>query len=66
MWSVFGIGVDPGPIIIEPEAKNTAPAILCASLFFKNNDSICLVSPSDHVIPDTTKFHEAISIGLKR
>ena len=27
------IGVDPGPIILEPSAKNTAPAILAASLY---------------------------------
>ena len=61
------IGIDPGPIIIEPEAKNTAPAILSATLlaFTKNKDSVCLVSPSDHIIPDTTKFHEAISIGIR-
>lgn len=61
------IGIDPGPILIEPEAKNTAPAILSAALFaFKeNNDCICLVSPSDHVIPDTNRFHEAITIGIK-
>ena len=27
------IGIDPGPILIEPEAKNTAAAILAASIF---------------------------------
>ena len=27
------VGIDPGSILIEPEAKNTAPAILAASLF---------------------------------
>lgn len=26
-------GIDPGPILIEPEPRNTAPAILAAALF---------------------------------
>ena len=40
-------GVNLGPIIIEPEVKNTAPAILSACLFAfsKNKDSILLVAP---------------------
>ena len=60
------IGVDPGPILIEPEAKNTAAAILAASVFAqaKDQDAILLVAPSDHVIPDTAAFHEAIKVGL--
>lgn len=61
------VGIDPGPIIIEPDPKNTAPAILSATLFShnENNDSILLVAPSDHVISDKDKFHEALKSGLK-
>ena len=60
------IGIDPGPILIEPEAKNTAAAILAASIFSHDRDenAILLVAPSDHVIPDTAAFHEAIKVGL--
>ena len=60
------IGIDPGPVLIEPEAKNTAPAILAASIFAHSIDvdAVLLVAPSDHVIPDTDKFHEAINVGL--
>jgi mannose-1-phosphate guanylyltransferase/mannose-6-phosphate isomerase len=60
------IGIDPGPILIEPEAKNTAAAILAASLFAQSKDreAVLLVAPSDHVIPDTSAFHEAIKVGL--
>ena len=60
------ISIDPGPILIEPEAKNTAAAILAASFFAqsKYKDAILLVAPSDHVIPDTKHFHEAINVGL--
>ena len=60
------IGAEQGQIIIEPEAKNTAPAILVATLYAHAIDpnSILLVSPSDHIIPDTLEFHKAIKIGL--
>ena len=60
------VGIDPGPILIEPQARNTAPAILAASIFahLKDENAVLLVAPSDHVIPDTDDFHEAIKVGL--
>ena len=61
------VGINPGPIILEPELKNTAPAILSASIFAseKNADAILLVAPSDHIIPNVQAFHSAILKGLK-
>ena len=60
------VGIDPGPILIEPAAKNTAPAILAASIFMqaKDKDAVLLVAPTDHVIPQTDDFHAAIKVGL--
>ena len=60
------VGIDPGPILIEPEAKNTAAAILAASIFAsaKNQDAVLLVAPSDHLIPDIENFHKTIKVGL--
>ena len=60
------IGIDPGSILIEPEAKNTAAAVLAASIFAysKDKDAILVVAPSDHLMPDTNHFHEAIKVGL--
>ncbi|MDB4227895.1 mannose-1-phosphate guanylyltransferase/mannose-6-phosphate isomerase [Planktomarina temperata] len=60
------VGIDPGPILIEPEAKNTAAAILAASVFVHSEDenAVLLVAPSDHVIPGTEDFHAAIKVGL--
>ena len=60
------VGIDPGPILIEPEAKNTAAAILAASIFAhsKDDSAVLLVAPSDHVIPDTDQYHAAIKVGL--
>ena len=60
-------GIDPGSILLEPEAKNTAAAILAASIYVhsRDKDAILLVAPSDHVIPDVNAFHKAIKIGMK-
>ena len=60
------VGIDPGPIFIEPEAKNTAASILAASIFVHSEDenAVLLVAPSDHVIPSTNDFHAAIKVGL--
>ncbi len=61
------VDIEPGPIIIEPEAKNTAPAILTASIFAfrQNKEAILLVAPSDHILPDKEAFHESIKYGVK-
>ena len=61
-----GVGINPGPILIEPEGRNTAPAILAGSIFAQDRDpeAVLLVAPSDHVIPDVEAFHEALARGL--
>ena len=54
------------PILIEPEVRNTAPAILAASLIaLQQNKAILLVAPSDHVIPNVDAFHSAVRNGLE-
>lgn len=60
------IGVDPGPIILEPEGRNTAAAVLVAALWVmrQDPDGVVLVSPSDHLIEDIPAFHAAIQTGL--
>ncbi len=62
------IKTNPGLIIIEPKAKNTAPAILAAALcsFQKDAESILLVAPSDHIIPDISSFHSALASGIEQ
>ena len=61
------VKVDPETIMIEPEAKNTAPAVLAAALQIEKEtspDSIMLVMPCDHYIPETSLFHEAVRAGI--
>lgn len=59
------VGSDPGAILIEPDARNTAPAILAATLQVAKDDpdALLLVSPTDHVIPDINAFHAALARG---
>ena len=61
------VSINPGHIIIEPEAKNTGAPILAACLvaFAKNKDAILLIAPSDHVIPDTEGFLSSVAVGLE-
>jgi mannose-1-phosphate guanylyltransferase/mannose-6-phosphate isomerase len=61
-------GIDPGAILIEPEARNTAPAILAAALHLLaiEPDAVLLVMPTDHEIPDVAAFRAAVAAGLPR
>ena len=54
-------------IILEPEGKNTAPAIgLCARLIErKNKDAVLAVFPADHFIRDIKKFQGCISRAVR-
>ncbi|WP_107818388.1 mannose-1-phosphate guanylyltransferase/mannose-6-phosphate isomerase, partial [Celeribacter persicus] len=60
------IGIDPGAVLIEPEGRNTAPAVLAAALYLAGTDpdAIMLVAPSDHVISDAGAFRAAVTKGL--
>lgn len=59
-------GIDPDAILIEPEGRNTAPAILAAALHLaaREPDAVMLVAPSDHVVPDVAAFQDAVGKGL--
>ncbi len=59
-------GIDPGPILIEPSPRNTAPAILAAVLHLEAIDpeALVLVMPSDQVMPDKAAFGAAVRAGI--
>lgn len=63
---LLSVGIDPGAIIIEPEGRNTAPAVLAAALHViaQDPDGILLVTPSDHDIPDADAFRRTVLLGL--
>lgn len=55
-------GITPAAIILEPVARNTAPAIAIAALHAQAKDpsAILVVMPSDHVIDDTERFRAEV------
>lgn len=57
---------DQCPIIIEPHARNTAPALLlsCLQIAQKNPDAIILFSPADHYINELSKFSDMMQQAL--
>jgi mannose-1-phosphate guanylyltransferase/mannose-1-phosphate guanylyltransferase/mannose-6-phosphate isomerase len=58
-------GIDPAAILIEPEGRNTAPAVLAAALWLERSDpdGLMLIAPSDHVVPDPAAFRAAVAAG---
>ena len=64
---LLAIDIDPSAVLIEPEGRNTAPAVLAAALWLQKSDpdALMLVAPSDHVIPDAAAFAAALEVGAK-
>jgi len=62
------LGRAPGAVLVEPEGRNTAPAVLAAALRLAETaeggpDALMLVCPSDHAIPDAAAFRAAVRAG---
>ncbi|MDH2294221.1 MULTISPECIES: mannose-1-phosphate guanylyltransferase/mannose-6-phosphate isomerase [Cobetia] len=55
-------GITNASILLEPEGRNTAPAIAVAALHALAEDpnALLLVLAADHLIRDVEKFHESI------
>jgi mannose-1-phosphate guanylyltransferase/mannose-6-phosphate isomerase len=60
------VGIAPASLMIEPTARNTAPAILAAALHLAEADpeALMLVAPSDHAIPDADAFRATVFAGV--
>jgi mannose-1-phosphate guanylyltransferase/mannose-6-phosphate isomerase len=60
------LGLDSNTILLEPEPKNTAPAILAASLYAVRSDpeAVLLVAPSDHAMPDNDIFLDTVLLAM--
>ena len=62
------INIFKSTILLEPVARNTAPAIAAAAFNVlqeeKNADAILLILSADHVIKDISAFHNAINIAI--
>lgn len=58
-------GIDPGPVLLEPEGRDTGPAVLAAALSAAETapGRLLLVCPSDHAIAAHEAFHAAVRAG---
>jgi mannose-1-phosphate guanylyltransferase/mannose-6-phosphate isomerase len=56
----------PKSVLIEPESRNTAAAVLAAALQVAKTDAdaVMLVCPADHLIPDHAAFQALLTAGL--
>ena len=61
------IGVEHAHIFLEPEGRNTAPAVTMIALHCtrQQQDPVLLVMPADHVITDEEKLIASIQAGQK-
>lgn len=59
------IDIKPLDLLLEPTARNTAPAVAAAAhyLLLEDADACLLVLPADHVIADEKAFHAALRIA---
>ncbi len=59
-------GITPGAVLIEPEARNTAPALLAAALVQAQSDpqALMLAAPSDHYITQAEVFCDNVKRGV--
>ncbi len=58
------VGVQPQALLLEPEGRNTAPAVAFAAQLLASQgkaDALMLVMPSDHLIADEAAFRAAIA-----
>lgn len=60
------VGIASAGILLEPVARNTAPAIALAALHMLASDpeALLLVLPADHLIADEAAFRKAVQAGL--
>lgn len=61
------VNIKPDAIIIEPEPKNTAPALLASALYCIQQDenAVIVAMPSDHVINNPKAFRNAVLAALE-
>ncbi len=61
------LGVEPQAVLLEPTARNTAPALTLSALQAADGgcDPVLIVSPADHAIGDTAAFVAACGEAVR-
>lgn len=62
------IGIEPGAALLEPVARNTAPALTLAALAAVENgdDPVLLVTPADQTVADAGAFNDAMHAAIRQ
>ncbi len=62
------IGIKPGAALLEPVARNTAPALTLAALAALENgeDPVLIVTPADQTVADATAFNNAMHDAIRQ
>ena len=60
-------GLPASRLVLEPERRNTAPAIALAALAVagEDPDAVLVVLPSDQAVSDPEEFHRALSLAVE-
>jgi mannose-1-phosphate guanylyltransferase/mannose-6-phosphate isomerase len=68
MEQLAAVERQPRAVLIEPSARNTAPAVAAAAALLEAQepDALMLVAPSDHVVPDGDGFRQAVLAAAER
>ena len=63
---VAQLGKTPSTIILEPQGRNTAPALTLAALYLlsRDPDAVMVVMPADHVMMQPQQFVDAVSLAV--
>jgi mannose-1-phosphate guanylyltransferase/mannose-6-phosphate isomerase len=61
------IGIEPRALLLEPVARNTAPALTLAALaaLEQGGDPVLVVTPADHLIADLPSFAAAVQTAVR-
>jgi len=61
------LGVPSGNILLEPEGRNTAPAVALAvaRIERRDADAVIAVTPSDHAVGDAVSFRKVLRKGFR-
>lgn len=62
------IGIAPGAALLEPLARNTAPALTLAALAAveKGDDPVLVVTPADQTVADASAFNGAMHDAIRK
>ncbi len=55
---------DPGEIVLEPEGRNTAPALTVAAARAGDGDPILMVMPADHELQDDARYARCLEHAI--